>query len=94
MKEKTEKKIINTLNYLIDRIDKLEIKTHKIEKKNKKLENKQLKNNLDDKALIKILDTDKQEEIPNELGELLIKTIMNEINIEEMNKLKESQKII
>ena len=94
MKEKTEKKIINTLNYLIDRIDKLEIKTHKIEKKNKKLENKQLKNNLDDKALIKILDTDKQEEIPNELGELLIKTIMNEINIEEMNKLKENQNLL
>ncbi len=94
MKEKTEKKIINTLNYLIDRIDKLEIKTKKIEKKNKKLENKQLKDKLDEKTLIKILDTDKQEEIPNELGELLIKTIINEINNEEMNKLKENENLL
>jgi stage V sporulation protein K len=94
MKEKTEKNIIDTLDYLIDRIEKLEIKTQKIEKKNKKLESKQLKNKLDEKTFIKILDTNKNEEIPNEFGELIIKTIMSEINNEEINKLKESDNFL
>ena len=94
MKEKTEKNIMETLDYLVDRINKLEIKTQKIKKKNKKLENEQLKNKLDEKTFIKILDTNKNEEIPTEFGELIIKTIMSEINNEEINKLKESDNFL
>jgi stage V sporulation protein K len=95
MKDKIEKKIIDTLDYLVDRMDKLEIKTKKIEKKNKKLENKKLDDKkLDDKILIKMIDTNKNGEVNNDFGEILMKTIMSEINKEEANKSKENDNFL